>query len=465
MRFIHSKGYIHRDLKPANILLDERGYPQIADMSSSHFYDLSLTLTSEIRTVGYMAPEMLNDEDYSHAVDVWSFALILYELLVGQPVFPSSAPLGVVMTQIQSGDRPQLPPTMNPTVSAIISRNWGTNPSERDLFDVIYDNLYRIDFKITPGVNFAAISEFLMFAGLEAPASPPVDAAVEVFQGAQPPDSPSQISALVEPSDSVSEVSAAVASSDAAVQAGADVAPSGTAPAVKGTAGDRPAAAGNFIRTKRLIECTYPNRTKMKGMFQKKPTSKPAIKKQKLRYPWGSKTEEDWEVPVGIIAYLTKQCGGNVSERKVVIVTSSPPAYNGDVAKNIADLDVDSYFISDCHDIHDEIPPTRNNWVCYDFKERRIIPTHYAVRTWPGEPGCAHMRSWLVEISGDGHTWQLAGSVSDSDALNQRYGSAVFPLDAAVPCRSIRLVNVGKNHEGTDQLWISSWEIFGVLHE
>jgi hypothetical protein len=50
----------------------------------------------------------------------------------------------------------------------------------------------------------------------------------------------------------------------------------------------------------------------------------------------------------------------------------------------------------------EEIPYRENNRVCYDFKKRRLVPTHYAVRTNGGNPGGSHLTLWLVEISVDG---------------------------------------------------------------
>jgi serine/threonine protein kinase len=100
MKFIHSQGVIHRDLKSANILLDGRGSPRIGDLGSSQFFDLSLTMVSTIGTPSYMAPEMFQCDEYSPAVDVYSFSLIAYELLLGEAGFPATLSLGVLMEKV-----------------------------------------------------------------------------------------------------------------------------------------------------------------------------------------------------------------------------------------------------------------------------------------------------------------------------------------------------------------------------
>jgi hypothetical protein len=97
----------------------------------------------------------------------------------------------------------------------------------------------------------------------------------------------------------------------------------------------------------------------------------------------------------GIIAHLTRQCGGNVHDRDVVVVTSSPPETDKDrdAAKNVADFKVDSVFCSVRN--NGAVPHTRNNWICYDFKEKRVVPTHYSIRSAYarfGASGGSHMK-------------------------------------------------------------------------
>jgi hypothetical protein len=199
------------------------------------------------------------------------------------------------------------------------------------------------------------------------------------------------------------------------------------------------------------------------------------VKKAKTKIR-GNEVEID--VPDGIIAQLTRKCGGNVHDRNVVEVTSGSfeketkganphsGAFNNDpsyAAKNAADLETDSRFYSAYRREEEDIPHTRNNWICYDFKKRRIMPTHSTIRTNEGGPGGWHLESWLVETSTDGKNWREVAH--EFKQLNGRWFTATFPVAGGEECRCIRLVNIGRNHHGNDTLCISAWEIFGNLIE
>jgi hypothetical protein len=184
-----------------------------------------------------------------------------------------------------------------------------------------------------------------------------------------------------------------------------------------------------------------------------------------------------FDVPDGIIAHLTRECGGNVHDHHIVEVTSSKPLYDSNespdgtvdpnlvAAKNVADLGTCSCFVSAFRAIEGDIPHTRNNWVCYDFKERRIVPTHCAIRTYYGDLGDARLKSWLVETSADGESWREVARQEDNRHLNGKWFTGTFAVAGGGECRFIRLVNIGSNHFGDDQLNVSAWEIFGGLIE
>jgi hypothetical protein len=128
-------------------------------------------------------------------------------------------------------------------------------------------------------------------------------------------------------------------------------------------------------------------------------------------------------------------------------------------------LETSSVFGSAYRKKEEDIRHTRNNWICYDFKERRIEPTHYTIRTYDSGPGCSHLKSWLVETSADGKSWREVAREEGNKQLNGPRFTATFPVAGGGECRFIRLVNIGRDHFGNDTLVISAWEIFGSLVE
>ena len=87
LKFLHSKGIMHRDLKPGNILLDERQTPLITDFGLSRFLpEEASERLSVVGTPVYMAPEVV-DEKYSFSADVYSFGIILWEMISGKRAF------------------------------------------------------------------------------------------------------------------------------------------------------------------------------------------------------------------------------------------------------------------------------------------------------------------------------------------------------------------------------------------
>jgi hypothetical protein len=190
--------------------------------------------------------------------------------------------------------------------------------------------------------------------------------------------------------------------------------------------------------------------------------------------------EVEIDMPDGIIAHLTRECGGNVHDHHVVDVTcgsfqketvganphsgawKNNPKY---AAKNATDLETNSNFGSAYRYKEEDIPHTRNNWICYNFKERRIVPTHYTIRTNWQDRGGPHLKSWLVETSVDGESWREVAREKDNEQLNDMFFTATFPVADSEECRFIRLVNIGRNHIRRDCLVITAWEIFGSLFE
>ena len=158
----------------------------------------------------------------------------------------------------------------------------------------------------------------------------------------------------------------------------------------------------------------------------------------------------------GIIAHLTRECGRNVHDAGIVNVTASSVC-NNKQPKNAVERDFG---------IDSGIPeyaskPEPNAWICYDFKERRVIPTTYSVKSGTNYGP----KSWVVEVSNDGYSWTEIDRRDNNYDLNDRFVTANFEV-SRVPSERLRFFRfrqTGKNHQDEDVLALMSLEIFGTL--
>ncbi len=134
----HDAGITHRDLKPDNILLTRDGRVKILDfglakVAAGKTGGVTETVTEPgtvMGTVGYMSPEQVRGSVTDHRSDIFSFGLILYELLAGRRAFSGDTSVEI-MTAILKQDAADLPETVPAGVRQIVAHCLEKEPANR----------------------------------------------------------------------------------------------------------------------------------------------------------------------------------------------------------------------------------------------------------------------------------------------------------------------------------------------
>ncbi|XP_078421797.1 G protein-coupled receptor kinase 5 isoform X5 [Cetorhinus maximus] len=84
---LHREGIAYRDLKPENILLDDNGHIRLSDLGLAVMIPEGESIRGRVGTVGYMAPEVINNEQYTVSPDWWGLGCLVYEMTAGHSPF------------------------------------------------------------------------------------------------------------------------------------------------------------------------------------------------------------------------------------------------------------------------------------------------------------------------------------------------------------------------------------------
>jgi len=134
MAYLHRKGVLHRDLKCSNVLLDSSGGVHITDFGLATCVAAGAAGAVEVGTFRWMAPEIARREAYSTSADVFSYAMVLYELITHEVPFATWEARSAATAVALNGLRPTLPDGAPQLLTKLIGRCWDHTPASRPSF-------------------------------------------------------------------------------------------------------------------------------------------------------------------------------------------------------------------------------------------------------------------------------------------------------------------------------------------
>ncbi|MFQ5641249.1 MAG: FG-GAP-like repeat-containing protein, partial [bacterium] len=189
----HDKGIIHRDIKPDNIMISREGYVKVMDFGLAKLAtekaeavrkvenksqkkdpkseaDLfASTLSNMLGTLSYMSPEQARGKPVDHRSDIFSFGVVLYELLTGKPPFEAKSNI-TTLEKILDEEPPAIQKMSNaisPWMAGIVDKMLQKDPEERyhsllDLLRVLEGSLEKASFFRKYRVAITAVSLLIL---------------------------------------------------------------------------------------------------------------------------------------------------------------------------------------------------------------------------------------------------------------------------------------------------------------
>jgi serine/threonine protein kinase len=144
LHYLHQNNIVYRDIKPDNIGFDVRGDVKIFDFGLSKELDPTLKdedglyhMTADTGSPRYMAPEIFRGERYNESVDVYSFSILMWQILKLQTPFEGYTMSILKKKVMDGGTRPKCDPKWSQQIRDLLQNGWGASKSRPRMEDVI----------------------------------------------------------------------------------------------------------------------------------------------------------------------------------------------------------------------------------------------------------------------------------------------------------------------------------------
>ncbi|KAJ3451354.1 f-box only protein [Anaeramoeba flamelloides] len=157
MYYLHTNNIFHGFLNPKGIILiekDSKIVPININFGNTDFDYDPLQISDPKYILPYLAPEIVRKEKISYSADIYSFGILLYELITKKEIYPNVSNYEIIRKHFLSSKnqksknilpfRPEFPTSLNNNLKQLISDCWNEDPELRPTFRIIYKRLNEI---------------------------------------------------------------------------------------------------------------------------------------------------------------------------------------------------------------------------------------------------------------------------------------------------------------------------------